>query len=82
ARQQDKTDRLDAQIIARYGLEKGYRLSLWEPESELMAKLKQLHRRRKVLVRTRRSLQLCHQESKKFEDTQLPRSVEKNTRLS
>ena len=80
ARQQDKTDRLDAQIIARYGLEKGYCLSLWEPESELMAKLKQLHRRRKILVKTRRSLQLSHQESTKFEQTRLPGSVEEKYR--
>lgn len=75
-RKQDKTDEEDARAIAFYGLEKAYKLKLWQPQSQTMQSLKQLNRRRKILVKQRQALHTSHHHSKGFEETSLPVSIE------
>ena len=46
-----KTDKIDAQILARFGLER--ELQIWQPISPNLLELKQLTRERSALVRNR-----------------------------
>ena len=52
-RSQAKTDSIDAQALARYGLERGASLALWQPPSQSQQALKALVRLRSDLVGSR-----------------------------
>ncbi|MEM9859826.1 MAG: IS110 family transposase, partial [Bacteroidota bacterium] len=64
--QKGENDQIDAQRIAEYAFRFQDQVKLYEPENQILEKIKELHQVRTQLVQTHKELNTVYQEKKKF----------------